>query len=78
MSRRRRKSSRSRLWLWILGAAVGAAAVYLAYRRQASTLIPIPGQSLQPLVKSPTPSEQIDAADRENLERVLRERAHRR
>lgn len=78
MSRRRRKSSRSRPWLWILGAAVGAAAVYLAYRRSASTLIPIPGQSLQPLVKSPTPSEQIDTADRENLERVLRERAHRR
>ena len=78
MTRRRRKSSRSHPWLWILGAAVGAAAVYLAYRRQASSLIPIPGQGLQPLVKSPTPTEQIDAADRENLDRVLRERAHRR
>lgn len=78
MTRRRRKSSRSRPWLWILGAAVGAAAAYLAYHRQASGLIPIPGQGLQPLVKSPTPSEQIDDAERENLDRVLRERANRR
>ncbi|HSD09567.1 MAG TPA: hypothetical protein VLF14_01170 [Candidatus Binatia bacterium] len=78
MTRRKRKSSRSRRWLWILGGAVGAAAAYLAYHRQASRLIPIPGQGLKPLVDSPTPTEQIDDADRENLERVLRERAHRR
>ena len=77
MTRRRRKSSGAR-WLWILGAAAGAAAAYLVYRRHASGLIPIPGQSLQSLVASPTPSEQIDDADRENLDRVLRERARRR
>jgi hypothetical protein len=78
MSRRRRKSAGARPWLWILGAIAGAAAVYLAYRRHASGLIPIPGESVQPLVKSPTPSERIDDADRQDLERVLRERAHRR
>jgi hypothetical protein len=78
MTRRRRKSSRSRPWLWIVGAVVGAAAAYLAYRRQGSGLIPIPGQGLQPLAKSTAPSEQIDDAERENLDRVLRERAHRR
>jgi uncharacterized membrane protein len=78
MTRQRRKSSRSRHWLWILGAIAGAAATYLAYRRPASGLIPVPGQGMQPLVKSPTPSEQIGDAERENLDRVLRERAHRR
>jgi hypothetical protein len=78
MTRRRRKASRSRPWLWILGFAVGAAAAYLAYHRQAPRLIPIPGEGLQPPAKSPTPTEQIDDADRESLERVLRERAHRR
>ncbi len=75
MTRRRRKSSRARPWLWILGAAAGATVAYLVYRRHASGLIPIPGQSLQSIHKSPTPSEQIDEADRENLDRVLRERA---
>jgi hypothetical protein len=78
VTRRRRKSSGARPWLWILGAGAGAATAYLVYRRHASGLIPIPGQSLQSLVTSPTPSEQIDDADRENLDRVLRERARRR
>jgi hypothetical protein len=78
VTRRRRKSSGVRPWLWILGAGAGAATAYLVYRRHASGLIPIPGQSLQSLVTSPTPSEQIDDADRENLDRVLRERARRR
>jgi hypothetical protein len=75
---RRRKSSGARPWLWILGAAAGAAAAYLVYHRRASGVIPIPGQSVQSLATSPTPSEQIDDADRENLDRVLRERARRR
>ena len=78
MTRRRRKSSRARPWLWILGAGAGAAAAYLVYHRHPSGPIPIPGQSLQSIVTSPTPSEQIDDADRENLDRVLRERARRR
>jgi hypothetical protein len=78
MTRRKRKPSKSRRWLWILAGALGAAAAYLAYHRPGSHLIPVPGQTGQSLGKSPTPSEQIDDADRENLERLLREHTRRR
>jgi hypothetical protein len=75
--RRRRTGAGKGRWLWLLGAATGAAIVYLFFGRFfGSGKIPVPGEAEQ----QPTaaPKEEIHPADREQLERVLREhgRAH--
>jgi hypothetical protein len=75
--RRRRTGAGKGRWLWLLGAATGAAIVYLFFARSfGSEKIPMPGKAVQ----QPTaaPKEEIHPAERDELERVLREhgRAH--
>jgi len=75
--RRTRTGAGKRRWLWLLGAATGAAIVYFFFARSfGSGKIPVPGEAVQ----QPTaaPKEEIAPAEREELERVLREhgRAH--
>jgi uncharacterized membrane protein len=63
-----------RPWLWLLGAVVGAAAVYFFSHRPAGS-IPVPGEPAESAAKARAPQEQITNSDREALDRVLRERA---
>ena len=87
MSRRRRKSSKSKPWLWIIGAVVGGIALYYAiYRPGHRGSIPIPGEE----AASPEPAEhekragsgvsppreELRKSDHEALDRVLRDHAH--
>ena len=73
MPARKRKSRPSR-WLWLLGAAVGAAAVYFLWHPgRRSGAIPVSGQAPEPAASAPR--ESITNSDRDALDRVLRERA---
>jgi len=73
MAARKRKSSAGP-WLWLLGAAVGAAAVYFFARPGGrSSAIPVSGQAPEPAATAPR--ESITNSDRDALDRVLRERA---
>ena len=72
MRRRRRTGARKRRWLWVLGAVTGAAIVYLLFARSfRSGKIPVPGEAMHP--PAAAPKEEIQPAEREELERVLRE-----
>ncbi len=75
--RRRRTRARKGRWLWLLGAVAGATIVYLLFARSlGSGKIPVPGEAVQP--PTAATKEEIHPAEREELERVLREhgRAH--
>ena len=77
MRRGRRTRTRKGRWLWLLGAVAGATIVYLLFARSVgSGKIPVPGEAVQP--PAAAPKEEIHPAEREELERVLREhdRAH--
>ena len=77
MSRRRRKSKKGKPWLWVLGAMVGAIAAYFVVLRvRADSSLPIPGQVPDRSAQAVAPREEIHKAERETLDRVLRERAH--
>ena len=72
MKRRRRTRARQGRWLWWVGALAGAAIVYLLFARSfRSGKIPVPGEAVQP--PAAAPAEEIHPAEREELERVLRE-----
>jgi len=84
--KRRRKSARSRGWLWALGAAVGALVAYffVAHRGSGSKSIPLPGESMEPAASEPAaapappserPREEIHDSERKALDKVLREHA---
>ena len=77
MSRRRRKAAKSKRWLWIVGALVGATAAYFVVLRwRADSALPIPGESAEqraPSQQQP-PREEIHDSERDALGRVLRER----
>ena len=82
MSRRRRKASQAKRWLWIVGALVGATAAYfVALRWRADSALPIPGESMehhvQPQSPPQRPHEEIRESERDALGRVLRERTAR-
>jgi hypothetical protein len=71
--RRSRTGAGKGRWLWLLGAATGAAIVYLFFGRSfRSGRIPVPGEAVQP--RAAAPKEEIHPAERDELERVLRER----
>ncbi|MET0152073.1 MAG: hypothetical protein ABW298_05650 [Candidatus Binatia bacterium] len=73
MSRRRRTGWRGSWWLWFLGALAGAGVVYVFFsRRCGSGIIPVPGRAVRE--ETAAPAEEIHPAEREQLERVLRER----
>ena len=77
MTRRRRTRAGKSRWLWLLGAVTGAVIVYLFFARSlGSGKIPVPGEAVQQ--PAAAPKEEIHPAEREELERVLREhgRAH--
>jgi len=77
MRARRRKASRAKRWLWIVGALVGVTAAYFVVLRwRADSALPIPGESAEHQVQpKPPPHEEIRDSERDALGKVLRERS---
>ncbi len=89
--RKKSKSSFSPPWLWILGVAVGATAVFF-YGPRTPALLPTPGQpvavapvAVEPAVRvavppqkkvSSPPGETIADSDRKKLQGILENREH--
>jgi hypothetical protein len=76
MSRRRKRRSTSKPWLWVLGALAVAVVAYLFFRHpRGSAAIPVPGEAARWVETPLSPREEIRDSDREALDRVLRERS---